>query len=204
MSREKFGGGRRPPPDDVRSWGREGGARGTGQATIPNPVPGGSPIPVSAGSPFGGPRFAIQSPYVVRPPFAVDFKDQGDQAARTAVNSPTVLATFQTPTESVGVIRSIVLTVNNLLLTSDIFWSLLFNGSGVPGWQNLAVTPGAVPYFALSYGPDETYIRVPEGTRVDLSFTVNAGDAAAYLAGAQFSGWYFPKQMAFQVEELYR
>lgn len=204
----RFGGSSRPappPPDDVRGWGREGtgqgGYRPQGGALAPD-----IPLGPAGGRTDTGRAFSIPSPYEAKPPGGIDFNTQGDGAGFTNANTPAVIpgCAFTLPQASAGVIRSLVLTVNNLVLTSDITWTLRFNGSAVPGWQGLGVTPGPVAYFALSFGPDETYIRVPDGATVDVVFTVNPADAGTYVAGAAFHGWYFGVEFASRYDDAIR
>lgn len=152
---------------------------------------------------YGQAGFPLDSPYSVKPPSGVDFVVSGNGAALTAVNTPAVLAgsVFQIPENSVGVIRSVVLQVNTLLLTSNLLWTLRFDESAVPGWNLLTVFPAAIASFALAYGPDETYIKVPEGSQIDVQFTVL--DAAAYAAGVTYHGWFFNKELADAAELPY-
>ena len=134
-------------------------------------------------------------PSFAPPPGAQDFQRTG----RSTVNGPgttTILGntTFRLPRGSVGYIRSLTFDVNALSVTTDIEFSLLFNGAPVPGWTNLALFPRAASSASLAYGPEETYIWVPDGQTVSLEVTVI--DGASYLIGGQYHGWHFSKSIA--------
>jgi len=149
---------------------------------------------------------AIDSPFKVKPPQGIDFNPSGFATGLNNANTPVVVpgTTFALPSDSVGVIRSLVLTVNNLLLTSQILWRLRFNQNPVPGWNALTITPGAVAYFLYAFGPDEMYLTVPMDTTVDVEFQVLPADAAAYVAGAAYHGWFFDKGLAEAAERAYQ
>jgi hypothetical protein len=147
----------------------------------------------------------IQSPYDVRPPDAVDFYRRGYDVGRTPATTPSVLpgSVKEVPTGKVAVIRSLTLVVNNLLLTSDIVWRLRFNGSPVDGWNELQVIPGAVAYYAFTWGPAETFVPTPDAATIDIQVEVR--DAGGnYEIGAAYHGWEFSKELAERAREAYR
>lgn len=131
----------------------------------------------------------------MKPPTGQDFVVSGNGAGFNAANTPAVMpgSAFQVPENRVGVIRSVVLQVNTLLLTSNLVWRLRFDQSPVPGWNALTVFPAPIASFALAFGPEETFITVPEGSGIDVEFTVV--DAAAYAAGVTYHGWHVPKEL---------
>ena len=191
----------RPPPDIEGFGSGEGGGGASGAprgATASSPGRGGAPA--------AGGGMNVDSPFKTKPPRGIDFNPAGFNTGLNNVTTPAVIpgTAYTIPAASVGVIRSVVLTVNNLLLTSQILWRLRFNQAPVPGWHALTVTPGAVAYFLYSWGSGETFITVPPDTTIDVEFVVQAGDAAAYVAGAAYHGWFFDKALADAAERAYQ
>lgn len=190
---------RTPYDQDIRNRGRKGG--GTGGFRYPGapaPPPGAPP-----GGAGGGLSIRPTSPLLDRPPQGTDFYRRGYEPAATAGTTPAVLpgSAYELPSNEAGVIRSLVLTVNTLLLTSELTWRLRFNGSPVAGWNQLQVVPGAVAYFATSFGPDETQIPVPPGATIDIQVVV--ADAAAYAIGATYHGWHFNQRLLGAAEQAW-
>lgn len=101
---------------------------------------------------------------------------------------------FRIPRNAVGIIRSLEFDINAVTVTTVVSWSLLFNESPVPGWDNINLFPRAASSIAVSYGPEETFIWVPDGALIQIQVTVT--DAASYLIGALFHGWHFSKSIA--------
>lgn len=130
----------------------------------------------------------------VPPPTAIDFS-----ASASAVVGPgpvTVeLATFTIPRGSVGVVRSIVFNINNMLVTTIVSLALTINQGLAPGWR-YTVFPRAAASVALSFGPEETYIKIPDGALIGFSTTLT--DAGTNRIGGTFHGWHFSKTVAMQ------
>lgn len=130
-----------------------------------------------------------------RPPLARDFNLSDTLASRTAANTPALFpnAQFQIPAGRVGVIRSISILANSLLVTSDIRWALLFNESAEPGWDRLTINPRAAGSVEVSWTPEETFIPVPEGSLIDWRVTVL--DAGTYQVSISAHGWHYPVEL---------
>ena len=136
-------------------------------------------------------------PSFVPPSGSQDFQATGrSTVAGPATTAVLALSTFTIPRGSVGYIRSLGFDVNAVSVTTDISFSLLFNGAPVPGWFNIRLFPRAASSASLAYTPDETFIWVPDGQTISISVTVT--DAASYLIGAVYHGWYFAKSIAAQ------
>jgi hypothetical protein len=131
---------------------------------------------------------------------ARDINRFGVITGATTGNTPAQLpgSPFILPQGMVGVIRSIILDVNNLLPSSDLVWSLRFNQSPVQGWDALSIFPRNVAAAQLAYTAEETAIPIPEGVEVDFLFTVN--DGGTYTAGATWHGWMYPADVAERFE----
>lgn len=179
-------GGREGMPLDVAYRGQSGrpGARGPGGWLVEGGGRGAYPV-----------AFQIELPTEARPPQATDFQIAGTLAGRTAANTTPGAAgalfpsSFQLPANQVGVLKSISLLANGLLVTSNIRWRLRFNGGLVAGWSDLTINPRAAGSVELSFTPEETSIPVPEGALVD--FVVQVLDAGTYQVSVQAHGWYY-------------
>ncbi len=126
---------------------------------------------------------------------ALDFQATG-RGTVAGPNTTTVVpnVSFSIPQNAVGIIRSLEFDINAVTVLTDVTWSLLFNESPVPGWSNISLFPRAASSIAVSYGPEETFIWVPDGQTIQIQVTVV--DAASYLIGALFHGWHFSKTIA--------
>lgn len=144
------------------------------------------------------PAPALQVPpwFLVKPPEAADFTACGRVAGLTSAAGQTVLtgSTVQIPANNVPVIRSLTLEVNNLLSTSDIDWRLRVNGNPVEGWAPLTVFPRSAATITVAYGPEETFIILPEGALIDVTAQVH--DAGTYDVGAHLHGWFVGADVA--------
>lgn len=168
-------------PEDVANRMRGGKAQGYGGGGYEIRVPG-QP---------GGPRvaFNVGLPSVEKPAGSSDFNIFGTLAGRTAANTPAQLASFAIPANTVAVIRSISILANGLLVTSNILWALKFNDSAVSGWNTLTINPRAAGSVEVSWTPEETFIRVPEGTTISFDATVL--DGGTYQVSVSAHGWFY-------------
>lgn len=188
------------PSDIVRrlSGGSQASGRGA-PGIIPLPrAPGRLPAPVR--------RINVPVPWVVRPPEAREINIDASDTGFNAGNTPQVIAgsAFSLPSNHVGVLRSIVLSVNTLLPTSALTWTVRFNQIDVEGWQGLTIFPRNAGSVSVAYGPDETMVMVPESTAIDVEINVLAADANTYQAGVTYHGWSYPKRLADTFAGLYR
>lgn len=126
------------------------------------------------------------------PPTAQDFSASANQSVGPGPVTA-VLATFQIPRGSVGVIRSLNFNINNMLATTVVALALTINQGVAPGWT-YNIFPRAAASVALSFGPEETYIKVPDGSLI--GFQVILTDAGTYIIGGTFHGWHFSKSVA--------
>jgi hypothetical protein len=126
------------------------------------------------------------------PPTAQDFSASASQSVGPGPVTATI-ATFTIPRGSIGVVRSIVFNINNMLATTVVNLALTLNQGVASGWS-YNVFPRAAASVALSFGPEETFIKVPDGSLV--GFFVTLTDAGTYLIGGTFHGWHFSKSVA--------
>lgn len=179
-------------PADV--WHRRRGGRS-----------GGSSGP--AGGSYGGgsmvaPNYVVGPPTVERPPQASDFFSTSVLAGLTNANTPVAFPdTVQIPPNNVAVIRSVSILANNLLITSDIRWTLFYNGVSVPGWNALSIAPRAAGSIEVSFTPEETFVPVPEGAVISWGVTVV--DAGTYQVSVTTHGWFYPSTIQALARNAY-
>lgn len=140
----------------------------------------------------------LAPPTVWKPQGAIDFNRFGTLTARTSANTPALFtpdADFQVPPGNVGVIRSVSILANSLLVTSDIRWTLLFNATGAAGWTGLTINPRAAGSVEVSWTDGETYIVTPEGALIQWSVRVN--DAGTYQVSVAYHGWFYPVSLGY-------
>lgn len=120
-----------------------------------------------------------------------------------AAGTPAVIpgSQFTIPQNHVGVIRSVTLSLNNMVATTAIAWTLFMDGTPVAGWSNLTLFPRVAGYAAVAFGPGETFIPITEGA--PLEWRVNVTDANTYQAGVSYHGWSYPKRTADGFAGLY-
>lgn len=178
-------------PSDIRARG--------GPATATRPG-GGSPyggfqeLPTAPGARAGHEAITVSlpTPDEVQYPQAEAFYLAGN--ANVALGVPTPLASFQIPVGMVGIGRSVVLSVVNLT-TADVvdFW-IRANTAPVAGWDARRIPSANASSAIVTYGPDETWPRFPQGGLVQVGVTVQAGGPVA--AEMQLAGWYYPQTLA--------
>lgn len=171
-------------PTDVANRLVPGGVRSRARSVAGRPIQRGDGIerPTSV---------AVFPPQYMRPPQAVDFNQS---SVNSGVAGPTTTVTpagleFQLPDATVAVIKSLSLNVNNMTPTAEILFSILFNGSPVPGWNNLRPFPRNAASVSVAWGPEELALPVPEGTEISMSIQVV--DAGTYDVGADYHGWFY-------------
>ncbi len=184
-----------------RGQGKPGRRRFGGGGSISQPGPGGVPAPA-----VGGPQVAVPVPWNVRPPGAREINRDANGVGINAANSPFALpgASFVLPTNHVGVIRSVVLSVNNMVAASQLSWTFIINRVAIEGWNGLTIFPRAAGSVSVAYGPEETFIFLPEQSTVTVQITVAAGDALTYQGGVSYHGWSYPKSLDDSFSRIYR
>jgi hypothetical protein len=162
-------------PKDIQAWRRQ------------------QSVPEAAGG-LSTPVFAFPAPFFP-PPNARNFYRTGTAtvgpgpATTVIAGTPLVL-----PQNTVGVIRDISFDVNNLLLSSLIFFTLRINGGGVEGFTNIQMFPRAVASVSLAFDPGTVQVRIPSGATIDVFVRVT--DAGTYPLGATFRGWFYGMDVA--------
>lgn len=122
-----------------------------------------------------------------KPPQGTDFLQVQKTIALAAGAGSTVeLLTFALPAESYGVVKGVSIFADATTTSTDVNWTLRFNGGPVPGWDNLTTFPRAASNLSIDYGGT---VVIPPGTRV--SVTAQNGNASGpWNIGALVAGWY--------------
>ena len=153
------------------------------------------------GAPTGPQMQPISRSLMVPPPWMFPPGDaaryifrEEDQTLAAGPVAQTEMAgsVFQIPTQNVAVIRELNFTINNMLITTDITFRLLFNGAAVEG-NIFKIFPRAASSVSIAFPAESTVIHVPESVRVAI--TVQVGDAGAYQVGCSWRGWFYSKDI---------
>lgn len=107
-------------------------------------------------------------------------------AAQSNVAIPN--CTIQIPPGNLARLESITFVVDNLLLSSQITFTVRQNNAPITGFSNVGVIPGVVAQKIDNYS---VFYRVPLGALLSVVFTNT--DGGSYLVGAALSGWYWPE-----------
>lgn len=94
------------------------------------------------------------------------------------------------PAGSVGIITGFGFQITNMLTTTNVKWSILFNGSPVPGYNNLTIFPRSAPFVGNFL---DLPVRIPAGVTVTVQYA-NL-DGGTYVVGATVSGWFWPEAL---------
>ena len=119
-------------------------------------------------------------------------EDDRTLAGGPVAQTEMVGATFQIPSQNVAVIRELNFNVNNMLITSDITFRVLFNEGPVEGYT-FKIFPRAAASISVAFPAESTVLHVPEATRVSL--TVQVADAGVYQVGCSWRGWFYSKDI---------
>lgn len=190
--------GERGTPLDVANRGRGlrlGGAR---------PMPGGPPGPGgNGGGPISAPVSFSLTPWTVdKPPTAPDFTGFGTQIGVNAASGQVAVAgPVQIPVANIPIIRSVSFEINNLTPTADVRFTLRANQNPVEGWAPILIFPRNAATITVAYGPDETYVVLPDGAVIDV--VAQVFDAGTYDLGSNFHGWFVDVNVAESLKDAY-
>ncbi len=173
---------------------------GTSGYFVPStgPRPAAGPAGSAAGAPPPSTAIAGSSPGLLLDPYLfppTNATPLFGTDLQPSVNAGTVTllpgCTLQVPDNNVGVIASITVLLDQIVITSNVVWSILVNGITPPGYNQLRVIPrSGAAAVGVQFVP--TRLELPPLAIV----TVQAQniDGGAYNLGAQLYGWYWPAQ----------
>jgi len=131
----------------------------------------------------------IPLPEVFPIPDAKEFNIEGSIASVGASNNTLITGTsFVIPTGNLARISGLALYITNMLVTTNVVWSLVSNGQALPGYQNVAMFPRPAAFVSNAF---DVFLRVRG--EVTLSVIFSNLDGGTYVVGAAFSGWFWPE-----------
>lgn len=176
-----------PLPPDIRERGKVLGSS-TGQFQPGDPFDS----TADAEYPVTSRATQVYLPEIQPIPGAIQFR----RSAR--FNSPGAGAVepaalqLRIPAQMIGVIRVFGYGLLAMTAATDVFWTLLFDGNPVPGYERIDFFPGLVPRVTAT--ESDILVRFPQGCVISVRFT-NV-DGAVYDAGANYSGWFYTPEAA--------
>ncbi len=178
---------------------------GTGTGTSRRrAVPGGGSVPMERVKPQNS-AIEIPVPWLVPPEGSSEININASLAGFNAANTPAVIpgSQFALPENHVGVLRSVVVSVNTMVITSALVWRIIENGNPIQGWNNITIFPRAAASVSVAFSPDETFIRLSTGAELSVEIVVLPADPLTYQAGVSYHGWSYPVSVADRFANLY-
>lgn len=151
--------------------------------------PGGSAVAMGVDP---GPDTVQLDPYLYPPPNSTPFNLAANQAI-VGVNQITTPAglVLPIPQNCYGVINSVDLLLDSILITSNVLWTLRLNKIPIPGFAPITILGrNGAASVAKSWGP-QLRLVVPLGA--EISVQIQNVDGAPYTAGTQLQGWFWPQ-----------
>lgn len=99
---------------------------------------------------------------------------------------------FKVPDNCYGIISTIDLLLDSILIGSNVLWTLLVNGIPVPGFNPITILGRNGAASVSKSWPGPLRILIPVGGTI--SWTIQDVDGAAYTAGTSYYGWFWPQQ----------
>lgn len=177
-----------PLPVDVRERGKVlGSSTGGGFSSQ-------DPFNSTTGAEYGSTDRSLQVylPEVKPIPGAIQFRRNVKFASAGAGQLEPAGLQLQVPAQMIGVINVFGYGLLNMSPATDVYWTLLFDGVPVPGYEEVSPFPGLVP--RLYNTESDLLIPFPQGAVISVRFT-NV-DGAAYDVGANYYGWYYTPEAA--------
>lgn len=175
-----------PVPVDIQNRGRVLGSS--------REVVQGDPFDSTAGAlyPETARNLQIYLPEIYPIPDAVQFRRNVQFASPGAGQVEPAGLVLNVPAQMVGVVRVFGYGLLQMTPATDVYWTLLFDGVPVPGYEEVRPFPGLVP--RITGNESDIVVPFPQGAVISVRFT-NV-DGAAYVAGANYSGWYYTPEAA--------
>lgn len=168
-----------------------GGIGGMGTRVVPADLL--APYDAFVGTPDGAPTvdrsLQVYLPEVFPIPAATEFNvvvSKGTSAVETNIDIGLLVSL---PQNNVGILRGVSIYINNMLTTTNVTWTVTFNGAPVPGYNNLSIFPRAAPSVANTF---DSFVRIPQGNPMLLKVQYSNNDGGTYTIGAALSGWFWP------------
>lgn len=153
--------------------------------------PGGSAI---AAAPEPGPNAVELDPFLFPPPNSTPINVAVNTATAGAGQIIPNVAAYTVPNNCYGVISSIDLLLDSILISSSVLWTFMLNGRPLSGFSPLTILGrnGAASVSKSWAGP--LRILIPLGGT--FSVQIQNVDGAPYTAGTSYYGWFVPQTRA--------
>jgi len=115
---------------------------------------------------------------------------QANQAIALSPQVGNTAGIVELPKGNVGRIASVIISLTDMLPTTNVTFTLRINSAPVPGYANISMTPRTAPYVANTFGNPGCRILVPQGAQISAVFS-NI-DGGTYVVGICVGGWYWP------------
>lgn len=151
---------------------------------------GGAMVPLGVDP---GPDTVQLDPFLFPPPGATTINVAANVALPGAGRFDAGV-TYRVPIASYGVISSIDLLLDSILINTSVLWTLLINGKPVPGFGPITILGrnGAASVSKTWQGP----LRIVMPLNGTVSATIQNVDGGVYTAGTALYGWFFPQDRA--------
>jgi hypothetical protein len=119
---------------------------------------------------------------------ATQFNTQG-QKATSVIEGPLVIpgSAIVVPANNWIRISSLNLQIDNMLLTTNVVFSLRVNQQAQGGFTNLPIFPRVAPFVGQEF---DVFLRFTGPATIDVVYSNN--DGGSYTLGAAVSGWFWP------------
>ena len=163
-------------------WGM-GDGQGSPIVPPPSPRPGSNQIP----PPPLGRAIEYPIPDVFPLPDSTQFNTLGQQTSSVIEGPVTLLgATANVPANTKFRISSLNVDIDNMLLSTNVTWTLLVNDQAVAGFTGITLFPRLAPFVG---GEFDVFYRGFGPAIIKLVYFNN--DGGSYVIGGALSGWFW-------------
>lgn len=172
-------------------WGLPGGLGGVEPADILSER-GSQPPGAPTGRPTVAPTptLALYLPEIFPIPGATEFNADAFQASPGVGTIIPAGLVIQTPASSLGIVRVFGVGLDDMTQATNVIFRLRINEQPVPAWGAFRLFPGVAARVTSS---SDVFVRVPPNSKIDVA--IQNVDGAAYLVGANYSGWFWPESL---------
>jgi hypothetical protein len=157
--------------------------QGGGPVAVPPTMMGAGGLPVASAS------IQIPLPEVLPIPDAHEFNTLGFIASAGIQTNVVIPGTIvDVPANNYGVVRGVTLYITNMLVTTDVIWSLQIDQASPQGYNQITIFPRAAPFVSNGF---DSMVRFQGPARLQVIFSNR--DGGAYVIGAAISGWFWPE-----------
>lgn len=111
----------------------------------------------------------------------------------TVAETADIGLTLDVPANNIGIIRSVTISVSDMLTTTVVSWTVQVNGAPAQGYFGLSMYPRVSPFVSNAF---DSFIHIPQGGKVRVQYTNT--DGGSYTVGASIGGWFWPESLGRQ------